>query len=90
LSLIDAPNAFSPNGDGHNEYFIIKGIEDYPDNLFTIFDRWGIEVYSKRGYRNLWQGENNNGDPLPDGTYFYVLSIEGDNKAYKGFIDLRR
>ena len=90
LSQIDIPSAFSPNGDGHNDYFEIRGIEDYAVNQLTIFDRWGVEVFSKSGYQNNWKGDNNGGNQITDGTYFYLLKVEGISKEYKGFIDVRR
>lgn len=90
LSPIELPTAFSPNGDGHNDYFMIKGIEDYRNNHFTVFNRWGMEVYDKQGYLNEWKGDNESNAPLPDATYFYLLKIEGSKKVYKGYIDLRR
>ena len=90
LSQVEIPSAFSPNGDGHNDYFVIKGIEDYNVNQLIIFDRWGVEVFSKSGYQNDWKGDNNNDKPIGDGTYFYLLKIEGISKVYKGYIDVRR
>ena len=90
LAQIEIPSAFSPNGDGHNDYFLIKGIEDYIKNKLIIFDRWGAEVFNKQGYVNDWKGDNDSGNMLPDATYFYLLTIEGSDKIYKGFVDLRR
>ena len=90
LSQIELPSAFSPNGDTHNDYFVIKGIEDYINNTLTVYDRWGVEVFSKSKYHNEWKGENKDGRPIADGTYFYLLKIDGIRNTYKGFIDVRR
>lgn len=90
LSLIELPSAFSPNGDGFNDFFVVKGIEDFRDNKLTIIDRWGVEVYSKSNYLNEWNGVNNDSDDIPAGTYFYILNVEGVREVFKGFVDLRR
>ncbi|WP_169657132.1 Ig-like domain-containing protein [Flammeovirga aprica] len=83
---------FSPNNDLINDYFIVENIENYSDNQLKIFNRWGQEIYREKGYANQWNGVNNSGDPLPDGTYFYLLQIDQNNKTntYNGFIVLKR
>ncbi|MEP7264282.1 MAG: gliding motility-associated C-terminal domain-containing protein, partial [Bacteroidota bacterium] len=90
LSLIELPSAFSPNGDGFNDFFVVKGIEDFRENKLTVFDRWGVEVYSKSNYLNEWNGVNNDNDDIPDGTYFYILNVQGVREVFKGFVDVRR
>jgi len=90
LSPIDLPTAFSPNFDGKNDYFIVKGLEDYADNELIIYNRWGQVVYEKSGYRNDWYGVGDGGKPVPDGTYFVILKIPLIDKVYKTYIDLRR
>lgn len=67
---------FSPNGDGHNDTYIIQNIEEYPINKLFVFNRWGEIVYTSSPYRNDWDGRMNIqaeifGDVLPDGMYFY-------------------
>lgn len=87
---IKLPNAFTPNSDGYNDFYIIKGIQGYPGNQVTIFNRWGNEVYSKKDYVNDWNGISNDGKELPDGTYFIVVDLNDNGKLMEGFIDLRR
>ncbi|MDP4281925.1 MAG: gliding motility-associated C-terminal domain-containing protein, partial [Bacteroidota bacterium] len=84
-------NAITPNGDGINDTWIIGGIENYPDNDVLIFNRWGDKVRSYKGYdnsSNVWDGTNRNGDPVPDGTYFYIIHISHVGK-YSGWIFVR-
>lgn len=79
-------NGFSPNSDGINDNFVIEGIENYPNNSLKIYNRWGTEVLTVKGYKNDWQGTWN-GTNLPDGTYFYIFD-DGKDKVYKGFVQL--
>ncbi len=81
-------NAISPNGDGINDAFKIDGIEKYPNNKLSIFNRWGNEVYSKTGYQNEWKAEWS-GKILPDGTYFYILE-DGEGQKYSGYLQIQR
>ncbi|MDB5226194.1 MAG: hypothetical protein JWN78_387 [Bacteroidota bacterium] len=86
----EIPNAFSPNGDGINDYFKIPCFSGPIE--FSVYNRWGIEVYRNDAYLNDWDGKYK-GAPLPDGTYYYVLKYittnnEDINRA--GFITLHR
>jgi len=87
---IKLPNGFTPNGDGYNDQYVIKGIQGYPGNKVSIFNRWGNLVYSKTNYVNDWEGISNDGNLLSDGTYFIVVDLNDNNKLIEGFIDLRR
>lgn len=83
------PEGFTPNNDGKNDKFVIGAIENYPNNKFTVYNRWGNVVFNKDGYKNEWDGASNNGESLPEGTYFVTLEIPGKDLV-KGFVDLRR
>ncbi len=87
ISPIIIPNAFSPNGDGVNDTWTIKNIENFPDNKIEIFNRWGKRCYYKKNYTNDWRGTFNN-NPLPDGVYYYIVKIE--NKTFKGSVNIIR
>lgn len=95
LSDFFIPQGFSPNGDNVNDYFVIRGIKFHPDNELTILNRWGNIVYQHSNYENTWNGKstkglNIGGDELPEGTYFYILKLNKENKVYKGFLYLNR
>ena len=81
---------FSPNGDGANDYFLIHGLIHYSENNFSVFNRWGNVVYKKKNYNNEWDGTNNNGDKLPDATYFVVFEAPNLVKPLSGYVDMRR
>ena len=83
---------FSPNGDFKNDRFVIRGIENYPNSEVVIFNRWGNEVFTRKGYRNEegWDGSWNE-KFVPDGTYFYCVRLnDGSNKQITGYIQLVR
>jgi gliding motility-associated-like protein len=85
------PNVITPNGDGVNDEWIIDGIERFPDNTIKIFNRWGDKVKTFESYNNttrVWRGENEQNQPLPDGTYYYVLTIK-DGGTRTGWILIR-
>ncbi|HRS54711.1 MAG TPA: PKD domain-containing protein, partial [Bacteroidales bacterium] len=76
-----APNAFTPNGDGINEYFIPKGTGIDPDNFkMYIFDRWGKQIYYTDSYNNPWDGSiNSTGKLAPQGVYTWVIKTTDRN-----------
>ena len=86
---LDTPNAFSPNNNGYNDSFVIRGLENSINNELTVFNRQGNVVYSTVNYQNDWDGRNHNGKPLPEDTYYYILSVDS-RYSYKGFIVLKR
>ncbi len=87
--------AVSPNGDGNNDTFIIQGIAQYPNNELSIFNRWGVEIYNKKGYDNSWGGVSEGratiakDENLPVGTYYYVLKIDGQ-KDRAGYLYINK
>ncbi len=97
------PQAFSPNDDGKNDLFIIKGIngvENVAAEIF-IYNRWGQLVYQNTDFAKAegWNGEANNGILLgskgvgvPDGTYFIHVKAAGfwENKPQIKFITIAR
>ena len=92
MTTLNIPNTFSPNGDGQNDTWIIKGIELYPNASMKIYDRWGQLVYQARGYSSVkaWNGNIKSGK-ASEGVYFYVLDLETEGiDIYKGSITLIR
>ncbi|RYE36925.1 MAG: gliding motility-associated C-terminal domain-containing protein [Sphingobacteriaceae bacterium] len=85
-----ANNIISPNGDGINDTWIIKNIEDYPNNSVKLMDKAGKVIYSKQGYANDWDGTYNNA-PLAQGTYYYIVDFGADSGLFfRGFITIVR
>ncbi|MDP3913016.1 MAG: Ig-like domain-containing protein, partial [Bacteroidota bacterium] len=81
----------TPNGDGINDTFIIEGINLYPNNKLTLFNRWGNVVYEKSGYLNEWDGNANvtkiGTKSLPAGTYYFIIDY-GSSRHKTGFVYL--
>ncbi|MDF2447703.1 MAG: hypothetical protein K0R26_207 [Bacteroidota bacterium] len=89
------PEVFTPDGDGKNDYFVIKGIEGRTVKL-TVFNRWGNTVYENEAYNNTWDGLPNVGgliignSKLPQGTYYYIVEFEDQiDKPVNGFVVLQ-
>ncbi len=85
-------NLVTPDGDGKNDYWHIGGIEEFPDNEITIFNRWGTKVREFAGYNNAdkrWDGTNDRNGFLPDGVYFYIIKIKDPKKSYTGWVYVR-
>ena len=95
-------NGITPNGDGINDFFEIRGIENYPNNLLQVFNRWGVLVYEAEGYgvgNSIFTGQSEGRATiakeraLPTGTYFYSLTFIGNNpgqEVYSGYMYISR
>ncbi len=87
---VDTYNAFSPDGDGTNDFWLIDGIEGFPENTVYIYNRWGDVLISFVNYDNqtvVWDGTNKSGALLPSGTYFYVVEV-GGSQNQAGWIQI--
>jgi len=82
------PNAFTPNNDGKNDFFIIDGT-DFANCRLVVFNRWGTKVYEANDYQNDWAGKDLNGKLLESDTYYYVYICD-DERTWTGWIKLIR
>jgi gliding motility-associated-like protein len=78
---IKIPNVITPNNDGKNDKFTIKGLAYYPGSQLQVFDRNGNVVYESLDYKNDWTANQ-----IPAGTYFYRLQLNDENKTEKNGI----
>ena len=81
------PNAFSPNGDGINDTWIIQYLESYPGTTVDVFNRYGQKVFSSIGYTTPWDGRYN-GKILPVGTYYYVINPKNGRAIMSGSVTI--
>jgi gliding motility-associated-like protein len=88
----------SPNNDGINDKMTVAGAEHTPNTL-VIFDVHGTVVFRTDNFMHAdnsltadgWEGVNNDNEPLPDGTYYYILEMKGDvQETLKGYIIIKR
>ena len=88
--IISKNYGFSPNKDGINDFFEIKNIEYFKNNTVKIFNRWGNLVYEVKGYDNnviKWDGTAlKSGNSVPEGTYYYVVSIGENVEDLTGYL----
>lgn len=82
------PSLITPDMDGNNDYFVIKGLESLGKVTLRIFNRWGACVFTSHEYANDWDGKDDKGNPLPQDTYYYVFKSEFTD-AIKGFVVIR-
>lgn len=78
-------NIFTPNGDGINDVFKINGLDVFKKYNLKIFNRWGLKVFETETPQTIfWDGRTLAGLPVPDGTYYYIIT--GENSVDNGFI----
>ena len=89
LGTVIIPNVFSPNGDGVHDTWKITSIEKYPAVTVKVFNRYGQIVYNSLGYATPWDGTYN-GNPLPFGTYYYVIEPGNGAQRLSGWVEIIR
>ena len=86
---LEVYDAFTPNGDGINETFVIEGIELLPEASVRVYNRWGNLVFeAEDNYQNDWSATWD-GNRLPQGTYFYLVEIPGEEPV-AGYVQVWR
>lgn len=93
FTILDLDNYFmTPNGDGINDFLVIDGIENFPNNTLNIYNRYGIRVYSKMNYNNEFNGKSNRNSVisrdsgLSAGIYFYILTVDDLRQKHQGYL----
>jgi gliding motility-associated-like protein len=91
LEGIFVPNVFSPNGDGVNDFFYVKNT-DVENLKIEIFNRWGTKIWGSEGRNSRWDGRSYAGDPVPEGTYYFIIEAITSYKdlSTKGTVTLVR
>jgi gliding motility-associated-like protein len=91
-SWILVPNVFTPNGDGSNDYFLVKSI-GLSEFEAKIYDRWGVEMAVLTTPDMGWDGRTIGGQMAVNGTYYYLIKAKGADKVVynlTGFVMLIR
>ena len=82
-NLVKTYNIITPNHDGRNDVLVVDNILLYPGNTFTVFNRWGREVYKTTNYQNNWGG----GDDTAAGNYYFLLKLPNGSST-KGWFEI--
>ena len=82
-----ASNLVTPNEDGYNDFWHIENITAYPECQISVFNRYGIPVFTTSAYSNNWDGTFE-GSQLPDGTYYYVITCPDTDELFKGHLTI--
>lgn len=90
ISVIGAPKFFTPNGDGNNDFWIIKGINAaiQPNTNIIIFDRYGKLLKQISPVSNGWDGTIG-GQNMPTDDYWFRVLLQ-DGREFKGHFTLKR
>lgn len=91
------PNLVTADKDGHNDQWVIHGIENYENAIVQIYNRWGNLIYEASPYLNDWEGVPNKGasldgnsDRVPVGTYFYIIDLQTEGQEpFKGYLEVQ-
>lgn len=84
--MCEFSNIITPNNDGSNDSFDLSGFEV---DKFEIYSRWGRLVYEEYNYIDSWYGQNMKNEPLPNSTYYYIISFHSGEQKH-GWIFLAR
>ena len=91
------PELVTPNLDGYNDTWHILGLDQNQMHSIEIFNRWGNLIFTQKNFQNNWDCRSNHGlsldlknEPVPCGTYFYILTKGGDSMTkIKGTIEVQ-
>ena len=86
--------AFSPNDDNIHEFWEIENVHLYPEAVVSIYDRNGTQVFRRRNYtnseENAFGGKDENNQPRPSGTYYYIIDLQNGDDVFKGTVTIVR
>ena len=86
---VDLPQGLSPNGDGFNDCLILDHLEDEEDiDRIDVFNRYGTKIYELNEYVDQWCGDNQDGEIMPVGTYFYIIYFNSSKEPITSWIYL--
>jgi gliding motility-associated-like protein len=89
LKALVVPNTFTPNGDKINDTWKILYLESYPGCTVDVYNRYGQRVFTSIGYGREWDGTVN-GNPLPIGTYYWIINPKNGRPQMNGSVTIVR
>lgn len=88
VSILDYPKFFTPNHDGYNDYWQIKGISKFPNSKISIFDKYGKLLKQLSVNSVGWDGTFN-GQKMRSTDYWFKIDFE-NGKVFSGHFTLKR
>ena len=79
------PDAFTPNGDGINDTWIIETLDAYPGADLKVFNRLGQKVFDNNG-KSIWWDGRFKGEEMPSGAYVYFIDLKNNSPIQKGIV----
>ena len=89
LAMPKPPNTFTPNGDGINDTWEIKYLDQYEGCDIEVYNSTGQLLYNNTGYTKPWDG-NYKGSPVPSGTYYFIIDPKNGRKKIAGYVTILR
>ncbi|MEO0333765.1 MAG: gliding motility-associated C-terminal domain-containing protein, partial [Bacteroidota bacterium] len=86
---LEIPSAFTPNGDGINDYWELPNAGIFSSVQVAIYDRFGNSIFESPSYQNDWDGTHR-GRELPAGSYYYTIIVPRELQEYTGTVTLLR
>tara|TARA_B100001778_G_C18576117_1_gene625041 strand:- start:1164 stop:1841 length:678 start_codon:yes stop_codon:yes gene_type:complete len=84
---VDLPQGLSPNDDGFNDCLILDHLEAEEDiDKIEVFNRYGTKIYELNEYVDQWCGEDQDGNIVPVGTYFYIIYFNSSKEPITSWI----
>lgn len=93
ITTLYIPSAFTPNGDGFNDVWFVRGINEEQGFKISIWDRWGHRVFKADNMNFIWDGKLSDNTFAPNGVYVYDIiyrTSEGEVKEVHGKFSLLR
>jgi len=87
LKMPKPPNTFTPNGDGINDLWNIKYLDQYPGCIIEVYSPQGQLLFRSEGYAKPWDGTYK-GNTMPTGTYYYVIDPKSGRKKIAGYVTI--
>ncbi len=91
LPAVKTIEAFSPNGDGINDFMQFRNLDYYPGSKLFVYSKMGNVVYQSNDYQNDWDGrilsqKLQNQNMISSGIYYYLLKLGVVDRIIKGFV----
>jgi gliding motility-associated-like protein len=88
-TCFNIPSSFTPNADLTNDTWVIKGINNFPNNTVEIYSRWGSLLFSSAGYAEPWDGTYQ-GQEVASATYYYIIVLSENDEPITGSVTVVR